>query len=386
MADRSESGADTDELAAYLDEAVARALGEPPLAVGERTAVDPARPSRRAVIGRAATRFANSRAGHGLRVATGSSEHLRVLRTDVDAMSRAHHDTYLLAAQALARVEGLRNEVSARLGTLQAAIAGLELAVEELDAEIERMRAGSNLEEVIAEDDDVDEFYAEFEMRFRGAPDEIKRRLEVYLPLLFGRPHRGSPVVDIGSGRGEWLQLLKEHGVDGTGVELNAKFATQSVEDGLDIVQADAFEYLASLPENSVGAVTAFQFVEHFPPARIVQLLRLAYRALWPGGCVLLETPNPSNLRVAAFSFYLDPTHVRPVHPEFLRFATERCGFVQVGVEFANVAADAADAADAGQELPLTTPQLRELVGHVDWALFGPQDYAVFGIKPDPEG
>ena len=82
-------------------------------------------------------------------------------------------------------------------------------------------------------------------------------------------------------------------------------------------------------------------------------------------------------------AFYLDPTHVRPVHPEFLRFATERCGFVQVGVEFANAAADAAD---AGQEVPATTPQLRELVGHVDWALFGPQDYAVFGIKPDPEG
>ena len=65
-------------------------------------------------------------------------------------------------------------------------------------------------------------FYKAFEDRFRGSKQEIRQRLEVYLPFLEAlRPfHRKFTVLDLGCGRGEWLQLLNELKLDAVGIDL----------------------------------------------------------------------------------------------------------------------------------------------------------------------
>jgi SAM-dependent methyltransferase len=374
-----------DALASYLEEAVSRATGNPDRAVAAGGVPEPARPvastSPSMIPGRIGRRLAGNRAGHALRVLTGTAEHLAALRAELDSLGTAHHRTWQAAERVGEQLGDLRQGIEHRIATMYAAIAGLELAVDELGDEIDRIAlntagVGASLDD----GDDLDSFYEEFELRFRGATEDVKRRLERWVPFLDQLPRHGEPVLDIGSGRGEWLALLRESGIRAHGVDLNARFAAQCADDGLDVIRADAFDYLTSLPEGSLGTITAFQFVEHLSPAQTLRLLRLAHRALRPGGRLLLETPNPSNLRVAAFTFYLDPTHERPVHPELLGFAVERAGFVAIERHFAN---PALDAPDVSSEIdPESQPQLVELMRHLHWALFGPQDYAIAALKP----
>jgi O-antigen chain-terminating methyltransferase len=375
---------DSDELATYLDEAVSRALGNPPRAIA--TSTSDAGADAAGLGRRLAGRFAHNRTGHALRIVSGTSEHLRALRGDLEALSDAHHNTWATTQLLLARVNDLdgavRHEIEHRIQAFQGAIASLELAAEELRVSVEQIEVSQrDLMDEIALEDDADDFYEEFEARFRGPEDEIERRLERWVDIVDRLPDRGTPILDVGCGRGEWLSLLSRHGIKAYGLDLNARFVAQCSDAGLEAVVANAFTYLEALPENSIGAVTAFHFVEHFTVPEVMHFLRLCFRAIRPGGAILLETPNPSNLRVAAFSFYLDPTHKRPIHPEFLKFAVERTGFGAIELHFANEAEDA-PAIEAELELLPEGGAVRSLLEHTKWALFGPQDFAVVGVKP----
>jgi O-antigen chain-terminating methyltransferase len=137
----------------------------------------------------------------------------------------------------------------------------------------------------------------------------------------------------------------------------------------------DAFATLESAATDSLGVVTAFQLVEHVGIPRTALLFHEAARALRPGGLVIAETPNPTNLRVGAASFYRDPTHRRPVHPDLLQFIAEREGF-EVGVRYLNPMPQMAEPFD---EVP---PWAATLVEELRWALYGPLDYAVVARKP----
>lgn len=379
-----------DKLAAYLDEAVSRALGD---RTDEHITATPAsvdRERRRlptdGSLQKIALRLAHNRAGHALRVVTGTSEHLRALRLEFDDLKSTHHRTWILAAELQQRVAefdgAMRREVEHRVGTLHAAIAGLELAMDEMAMTIERISVSSAAEAADARrlDEDIDAFYEDLELRFRGATDDIKSRIRPWVPLIDRLRDRGSPLLDVGSGRGEWLAVLREEGIRASGVDINERFAAMCADDGLDVVRADAFEYLESVPEGSLGAVTAFQFIEHLTTPQLLRFIELTFRALRTGGGIVFETPSPSNLRVAAMSFYLDPTHQRPIHEEFLRFALERTGFVRYERHYANPVAGAPDV--SGEIDRAKSPQVADLLEHVHWALFGPQDYAVAAIKP----
>jgi SAM-dependent methyltransferase len=172
-------------------------------------------------------------------------------------------------------------------------------------------------------------FASAFEERFRGSPEEVTRRLQAYLPLLdvAGVRDSGGPVLDLGCGRGEWLALLAENGYEAKGLELSEAAVSRCRENGLDVVQGDAFEYLRTAPDGAFGCITMFHVVEHLPAGDLATLLREIRRALLPGGLAIIETPNPENHNVTAFSFYLDVTHVRPIPPELLRFLGEQAGF-----------------------------------------------------------
>ena len=216
---------------------------------------------------------------------------------------------------------------------------------------------------------DLDEFYASFQAQFRGQSEDVKESLKIYLPLL-KESGITSEILDIGCGRGEWLELLREAGMQARGVESNRVMIEVQRKRDLEIVDADALAYLHELPENSLHAITAFHFIEHLGLEELIELLHEVRRVLKPGGVVILETPNPKNLVVGACNFYSDPTHQRPLFPETLEFTLNHLGFVSTRVQYLHpVKGSPFEQADEGA---------RTL--HA-W-FFGPRDYAVLAYKP----
>lgn len=171
--------------------------------------------------------------------------------------------------------------------------------------------------------------YVTFEDVFRGDESFIQERLRPYVPLL----REASPVLDLGCGRGEMLALLSEAGITAQGVDLDAGMLARAHARGLDVVQADAIEYMTSLPEASLGAVVSFQVLEHLPVDTIRHLMMQAARVLRPGGVFIAETVNPHS-PPALKAFWLDLTHVRPLFPESLLFLAQECGFTSGRVMF----------------------------------------------------
>jgi O-antigen chain-terminating methyltransferase len=222
--------------------------------------------------------------------------------------------------------------------------------------------------------------YEAFEDAFRGPPSFIADRLRPYLADLADLKGGSVPVADLGSGRGEWLRILREAEIPAVGFDTNERLAELSRADGLNVEVGDAVELLAARPPRSLGAVTAFQLVEHLTVRDISSLIEAAFVALAPGGALILETPNASNLRVGASSFYMDPTHVRPVHPDWLSFLVAHHGFVGVETRFLHPSAEYDEFA-AG---PLSegTPAAEPVLADLRWALYGPQDFAVVARKP----
>lgn len=209
--------------------------------------------------------------------------------------------------------------------------------------------------------------YALFEDRFRGSPEEIAEKQKFYLPFLWNLP---GPVFDAGCGRGEFLRLLKDEGIAARGVEASSLAAEACRAAGLDVREGDAIDALAAAPPASLGAVVAFQVVEHWPAAATFRFLAEARRTIAPGGVLVVETVNTDSL-AAMNAFYLDPTHVRPVPPEALRFLCDAAGFRELRVEYLSPL----PASERLEERSENDVRLNAV-------LFGPQDYAVIGWVP----
>ena len=216
-----------------------------------------------------------------------------------------------------------------------------------------------------------DSFYLAFENRFRGDAATIRERQSYYLPMLeeLAPLNSGLPLVDIGCGRGEWLQMLPER-FKRIGIDLNSMNVEACHAQGLDAVQQDALIWLANQPENSVAAVTAFHVIEHLTFEQFNVLLDECQRVLAPGGVVIFETPNPENLISAATHFYTDPTHLHPLPPAFTEFLVEFKGFDDVQIHRLN---------PIPREYALNEDS--EVARRCDALFYGPQDYAVTASK-----
>jgi O-antigen chain-terminating methyltransferase len=214
-----------------------------------------------------------------------------------------------------------------------------------------------------------DELYQEFEDRYRGSEDEIKRRLQPYVDII-REGNKGTistPVLDIGCGRGEWLDLLKENGFVSEGVDVSPKAVERSQRKGLRVTCADGVEYLAGIDDNSVGVITAFHVVEHLTFNDLQTFLRVAHRKLSSGGFIILETPNPENVQVGTNWFYTDPTHIRPMTPDLLKFLVEYTGFGMTDVLRLNPI-DAVDVKGMGFE-DLSPGLMRLICGERDFSV-----------------
>lgn len=215
----------------------------------------------------------------------------------------------------------------------------------------------------------LDSYYAAFEAAFRGNREEIKNRLGVYLDRV--RTHLGDlPVLDIGCGRGEWIELLGEQAIKAYGVDLNSVFIVDARECGLDAREAEALAHLRSLSDSSLAGVTGFHIVEHLALHDLIAIVDEANRVLAPGGFVLFETPNPENLIVGASSFWNDPTHRAPLPPSVMRFMLEQRGFLNPELIYLHPAEEKLKLNDVG-----------EIAGRLNQLLYGPMDYAIWARK-----
>jgi len=222
---------------------------------------------------------------------------------------------------------------------------------------------------------------------FRGSEDEIRHRMDRYLPDL--KPK--APVLDLGCGRGELLLLLREAGVDATGVEGDPALAEAARRRGLEVVEGDVLEVVKDQESESRGAVTAVHLFEHLTSAKLIAVLAEIRRVLRPGGLLIAECPNPHSLRVGASLFWQDPTHQRPLLPETLELMLRAAGFVFDRRELLHpFPSDQLLADDQGGTGAVTDPEISMLAERVDRLrdrldeiLHGPRDFAVWAVKPD---
>ncbi|HEX7530091.1 MAG TPA: class I SAM-dependent methyltransferase, partial [Pyrinomonadaceae bacterium] len=177
------------------------------------------------------------------------------------------------------------------------------------------------------------------------------------------------PIVDLGCGRGEWLELLNEAGFRAFGVERNSVFLDRCRELGLDVRESDALTCLRGLPDDSLSAVTGFHIIEHLQIDVLIGLLDEIVRVLHPGGVVIFETPNPDNVLVGSNYFYFDPTHRNPLPSLLMKLLLESRGLHRI--EVTNL--HAADRVRLAGDNDLTV-RFNEL-------FYGPMDYAITARK-----
>jgi O-antigen chain-terminating methyltransferase len=233
---------------------------------------------------------------------------------------------------------------------------------------------------------DRSETYAGFEDLYRGSPEDIEERLAEYVPLFQGV---AGPVLDVGCGRGEFLEALGRNGIAARGVDINASMVERCRARGLDVVQGEALSFLSGLPDGSLGGVFAAQVVEHLLPDEVVRLLDLVLAKLRPGGVAVVETVNAACWAAFFSSYIRDITHVRPVHPDTLRYLLVARGFENVDVRYSSPYPREARM----QPLPLTLASdgpaatgivqvFNQNVDTLNRLMFTHMDYAAVGVKP----
>jgi len=239
---------------------------------------------------------------------------------------------------------------------------GFDERLRHLEAELSRFRR-----DLVAAD--LHSVY--FQARFGGDEPVVRAQSERFLELFRGR-HR---VLDLGSGRGTFLQLLRDHGIGAYGVDLDERMVETARSRGLDVVSGDAAQHLEGLHDHAVDGLYARHLAEHILPGELVRILRLCRRVLAPGSPLVFVTPNPATLSVGAHTFWLDPGHVRPIPPDLFRFYLEVEGFEDVQVVTFEPT-EGRKLADAGDEAT------RENFRALNQTLFGDRDYAVIGRTP----
>lgn len=206
--------------------------------------------------------------------------------------------------------------------------------------------------------------YLRFAERFRGSEDYVRHNQELYKPYFAGL----TSVLDIGCGRGEFLETMRDMGVPARGIDLGAESVGQCRQKGLQAEEADLFHYLAAQPDSEFDGIFCSQVVEHISPERLPEMIRLCAAKLRRGGVLAIETPNPECLAIFATHFYLDPTHTRPVPHQLLGFYMEEAGLGRLSVHHLSPAVE-------------SMPELAELPENFRNRFFGGLDFAIIGRK-----
>jgi O-antigen chain-terminating methyltransferase len=213
--------------------------------------------------------------------------------------------------------------------------------------------------------------------------------MTAYLPDFEG----ASDVLDIGCGRGEFLELLREHGIPARGIDINPEMAAICRSRGLQAEAGDALTYLTAQPDGSLGGVIAAQVVEHLEPGYLIRLMETASEKLRPGAKIILETINPACWYAFFASYIRDVTHVKPLHPETLQYFMLASGFQRVELRYSApfpdesklqrvTASSGPRPGEAVDPLVQMAAVLNENVNKLNSLLFTYLDYAAVGTRP----
>lgn len=226
-----------------------------------------------------------------------------------------------------------------------------------------------SINNTMADDHAHDQFYKDFEDRFRGGEDLITERLQEYNPYLqsLSKAAKNMPALDIGCGRGEFLEVLKQNKLKAVGVDMNKSMVKRAKSLGYEAYENDALSYLVKQKASAFSVITGFHLVEHIPFPVLLKIFEECYRTVHKDGFVLFETPNPNNLTVGASNFYMDPSHIKPIPPKLLAFAMESQGFFTQILELH----------PAHKDIKHQDPVVEDVMRMV----YGPLDYAVLASK-----
>jgi SAM-dependent methyltransferase len=206
--------------------------------------------------------------------------------------------------------------------------------------------------------------YFAYESRMRGATELVREKQRGYVEDFRGT----APVVDLGCGRGEFLLLLREAGIEAKGVDVEADMVAYARGEGLEVELTGAIEYLEGLADGSLGGIFAAQLLEHLPASTVVRLLELAAVTLRSGGLLVAETINPLS-PIALRNYFADLTHAQPLVPETLELLARQAGFASVETRFLNEPEE--------KLVEPADPTIAANVRRLNELLFAPLDYAI---------
>ena len=306
-------------------------------------------------------------------------ERVEELQPDVEEQTA----TKEAAAAVQQRVEALEADSGTvrareRLALLERSVRGLEQRVTEGVPTPSDGAAPAEVEAKI----ELDLDYVDFENHFRGSEESIRLKQGSYLDLFRDVP---GPVVDLGCGRGEFLELCSGAGIPSYGVDRNPGMVALCKEKGLDAREEDLLEHLASIPASSLGGLFCAQTVEHLSVRDVPRFFELAASAIASGGRLVIETINPESLFVFASAFYVDLGHLRPLHPLTLRFLADKNAFRDIDIRYSSSPGD--DIRTIELSLTGTEPvdtvirDVNENFRRINKIVFGPQDFAVIATR-----
>ena len=232
----------------------------------------------------------------------------------------------------------------------------------------ERIKSLEESVRLFTDDHKFDEFYKNFEDKFRGTEEDIKSRVKVYLPYFKNSAvnFNNYGVLDLGSGRGEFIDLMTSNHINITGIDNNQEMVQRSLNKGLNAINANVLDFIKTIKPKSLGSITGFHIVEHIPFIHLYKLLLNCYGSLVNGGFVIFETPNPENLTVGGCNFYIDPSHLKPIPPALMEYILESIGFKNIEIKRLH---------------PINSSKNDNSNKYISDYLLSSQDYSVIGYK-----
>jgi len=313
-------------------------------------------------------------------------EQMATLRATERALTETFYLSLREIREELSRLQGEVQQQGGRLNTTESVADGIERIVGTLSS---KARAASLDQQPSAQtpksEVEHDYSYLLLENRFRGDEQQIKERLSFY-PEYFKNATR--PVLEIGSGRGELLELFKESGVPARGVDLDPAMVERSLEKKLEAIHSDGISYLEQQPERSLGGVIAIQVVEHLTQSQLKELIELSASRVVEGGPIIFETINPRSLMALSSNYFRDPTHVWPLHPDTLEFTMNLLGLSDCEIRFLSPVPSEALLKTLEVESFMTprwahtVQTINSNITRLNELLFGYQDYCVIARAP----